>query len=147
MPAGVPGATVTVDNDAKVIVDSTGCLDLEKIPEKLIVIGAGVIGAAAASHKQSGAPPSRLDSGTSAGLEMGSVWRRLGTEAPLAASDPPPLPPPPPPPPLPPARAGDRRPVPPPHPAPHRRRDRKEVQADPREAGVGRAWGEAGPSG
>jgi len=57
VPAGVPGATVTVDNDAKVIVDSTGCLDLEKIPEKLIVIGAGVIG-----------------------LEMGSVWRRLGTE-------------------------------------------------------------------
>jgi dihydrolipoamide dehydrogenase len=46
---------VPVDEEA--IVSSTGCLALSKIPKKLIVIGAGVIG-----------------------LEMGSVWRRLGSE-------------------------------------------------------------------
>jgi len=38
-------------------VDSTGALDLDKVPSKLAVIGGGVIG-----------------------LEMGSVWRRLGSE-------------------------------------------------------------------
>jgi len=43
--------------DEKVVVSSTGALSLEKIPEKLIVIGGGVIG-----------------------LEMGSVWSRLGAE-------------------------------------------------------------------
>ena len=37
--------------------DSTGALDLDKIPKTMAVIGGGVIG-----------------------LEMGSVWRRLGTE-------------------------------------------------------------------
>jgi hypothetical protein len=41
----------------KKIVDSTGALELESIPKKLAVIGGGVIG-----------------------LEMGSVWARLGTE-------------------------------------------------------------------
>mmetsp|Transcript_58955 Transcript_58955/g.164746 ORF Transcript_58955/g.164746 Transcript_58955/m.164746 type:complete len:496 (-) Transcript_58955:48-1535(-) len=46
-----------VDNNAKRIVDSTGALDLPEIPKKMAVIGGGVIG-----------------------LEMGSVWRRLGTE-------------------------------------------------------------------
>jgi dihydrolipoamide dehydrogenase len=40
-----------------VVVDSTGALELPKVPEKMVVIGGGVIG-----------------------LEMGSVWRRLGSE-------------------------------------------------------------------
>ena len=46
-----------VEVDEKVIVTSTGALELGKIPKKLIVIGAGVIG-----------------------LEMGSVYARLGAE-------------------------------------------------------------------
>jgi len=46
---------VPVDN--KVIVDNAGALDFNEVPKKLGVIGAGVIG-----------------------LEMGSVWRRLGSE-------------------------------------------------------------------
>ncbi len=53
IPAPLPG--VLVDN--KRIVDSTGALTLPEVPKKLIVIGAGVIG-----------------------LELGSVWRRLGAE-------------------------------------------------------------------
>jgi dihydrolipoamide dehydrogenase len=52
-----PLPPVPVDNDGKKIVDSTGALEIDKIPEKLVVIGGGVIG-----------------------LEMGSVWARLGTE-------------------------------------------------------------------
>ncbi len=44
-----------VDIDEKRIVSSTGALALAKVPKTMIVIGAGVIG-----------------------LEMGSVWRRLG---------------------------------------------------------------------
>lgn len=52
-----PLPPVPVDNAGKKIVDSTGALDLTSIPKKMIVIGGGVIG-----------------------LEMGSVWRRLGTE-------------------------------------------------------------------
>lgn len=51
----VPGADVTVDE--KVVVTSTGALELGKIPKKMVVIGAGVIG-----------------------LELGSVYARLGTE-------------------------------------------------------------------
>ncbi len=51
----LPG--VTVDNDAGVVVDSTGALALERVPEHLVVIGGGVIG-----------------------LELGSVWRRLGAK-------------------------------------------------------------------
>lgn len=47
----------SVPLDEEVIVSSTGALKLEKVPEKMVVIGGGVIG-----------------------LEMGSVWRRLGTE-------------------------------------------------------------------
>ena len=43
--------------DEKQIVSSTGALELDKVPKHLIVIGAGVIG-----------------------LELGSVWRRLGAE-------------------------------------------------------------------
>lgn len=46
-----------VEVDEKTIVTSTGALELSKIPKKLIVIGAGVIG-----------------------LEMGSVFARLGAE-------------------------------------------------------------------
>ena len=38
----LPG--VDVDNDKKRIVDSTGALDLEEVPEHLVVIGGGVIG-------------------------------------------------------------------------------------------------------
>ena len=51
----LPG--VEVDNDAGIIVDSTGALALEQVPEHLVVIGGGVIG-----------------------LELGSVWRRLGAK-------------------------------------------------------------------
>ena len=51
----VPGADVTVDET--VVVTSTGALALPKIPKKMVVIGAGVIG-----------------------LELGSVYKRLGTE-------------------------------------------------------------------
>src|SRR5690606_10388087 len=46
-----------VEVDEKQIVSSTGALELPKVPKKMIVIGAGVIG-----------------------LELGSVWRRLGAE-------------------------------------------------------------------
>jgi dihydrolipoamide dehydrogenase len=46
-----------VEVDEKIIVTSTGALELGKIPKKLVVIGAGVIG-----------------------LEMGSVYARLGAE-------------------------------------------------------------------
>src|SRR5436190_7154792 len=52
-PTPLPGVTV----DQKRIVDSTGALDLPEVPKSLIVIGAGIIG-----------------------LELGSVWRRLGAE-------------------------------------------------------------------
>jgi len=51
--AGLPGIEV----DEKTIVTSTGALSLEKVPERLLVIGAGVIG-----------------------LELGSVWARLGAK-------------------------------------------------------------------
>lgn len=46
-----------IDIDEKRVVSSTGALTLDKVPEKMLVIGAGVIG-----------------------LELGSVWRRLGAE-------------------------------------------------------------------
>ncbi|EGB08311.1 hypothetical protein AURANDRAFT_26536 [Aureococcus anophagefferens] len=46
-----------VDNAGGKIVDSTGALVLDKIPKTMAVVGGGVIG-----------------------LEMGSVWRRLGTK-------------------------------------------------------------------
>ena len=46
-----------VEIDEKKIVSSTGALELKSVPEKLLVIGGGVIG-----------------------LELGSVWRRLGSE-------------------------------------------------------------------
>ena len=46
-----------IEIDEKKIVSSTGALELEKVPETMVVIGGGVIG-----------------------LEMGTVWRRLGTK-------------------------------------------------------------------
>jgi len=52
-PSTLPGVTI----DGKRIVDSTGALALPEVPKTLIVIGAGIIG-----------------------LELGSVWRRLGAE-------------------------------------------------------------------
>lgn len=52
-----PLPTCVVDNAKRRIVDSTGALDLTEIPKKMVVVGGGVIG-----------------------LEMGSVWRRLGAE-------------------------------------------------------------------
>ena len=51
----LPG--VEVDNDKGIIVDSTGALALDRVPDHLVVIGGGVIG-----------------------LELGSVWRRLGAK-------------------------------------------------------------------
>ena len=51
----LPGAEI--DNDNHVVVDSTGALALPKVPKHMVVIGGGVIG-----------------------LELGSVWRRLGAE-------------------------------------------------------------------
>ena len=46
-----------VDVDEKIVVTSTGALELPKVPKKMVVIGAGVIG-----------------------LELGSVYSRLGSE-------------------------------------------------------------------
>ncbi|MGH1373702.1 MAG: dihydrolipoyl dehydrogenase [Cellvibrionaceae bacterium] len=53
VPVNIPMAPV----DGDVIVDSTGALEFQEIPKRLGVIGAGVIG-----------------------LELGSVWSRLGSE-------------------------------------------------------------------
>jgi dihydrolipoamide dehydrogenase len=52
-PSSLPGVTV----DEKIVVTSTGALELAAIPKSMVVIGAGVIG-----------------------LEMGSVYARLGTQ-------------------------------------------------------------------
>ncbi|WP_018274784.1 dihydrolipoyl dehydrogenase [Teredinibacter turnerae] len=52
LPVNIPVAPV----DGDVIVDSTGALEFTEVPERLGVIGAGVIG-----------------------LELGSVWKRLGS--------------------------------------------------------------------
>ncbi|MBL8573363.1 MAG: dihydrolipoyl dehydrogenase [Hyphomicrobiaceae bacterium] len=46
-----------IEFDEKVIVSSTGALELDKVPGSLVVVGAGVIG-----------------------MELGSVWKRLGAE-------------------------------------------------------------------
>ena len=53
VPSSLPG----VEIDEKVVVTSTGALELGKVPNKMVVIGAGVIG-----------------------LELGSVYKRLGAE-------------------------------------------------------------------
>src|SRR5690606_38481969 len=52
-PTPLPG----VEIDQKQVVDSTGALALSAVPKSLVVIGAGIIG-----------------------LELGSVWRRLGAQ-------------------------------------------------------------------
>src|SRR5579863_6330723 len=46
-----------IDIDEKRVVSSTGALDFTKVPQKLLIVGAGIIG-----------------------LELGSVWRRLGAQ-------------------------------------------------------------------
>jgi dihydrolipoamide dehydrogenase len=51
--ARLPG----IDIDEKRVVSSTGALELPNVPKKLLIVGAGIIG-----------------------LELGSVWRRLGAE-------------------------------------------------------------------
>ena len=53
VPVSLPG----IDFDEKIVVSSTGALKLEKVPKKMIIVGGGYIG-----------------------LEMGSVWSRLGAE-------------------------------------------------------------------
>ncbi len=53
VPVSLPG----VKFDEKIIVSSTGALKLEQVPKKMVVVGGGYIG-----------------------LEMGSVWSRLGAE-------------------------------------------------------------------
>ncbi len=53
VPVSLPG----VNFDEKIIVSSTGALKLEQVPKKMVVVGGGYIG-----------------------LEMGSVWSRLGAE-------------------------------------------------------------------
>jgi len=53
--AGIPGVAVAIDEET--IVSSTGAIALKKVPEKMIVVGGGVIG-----------------------LELGSVWSRLGAK-------------------------------------------------------------------
>ena len=53
--APLPG--VAVENEGGKIVDSTGALELDKVPGHLVVVGGGVIG-----------------------LELGSVWKRLGAK-------------------------------------------------------------------
>ena len=53
VPISLPG----IDFDEKIILSSTGALKIENVPKKMIVVGGGYIG-----------------------LEMGSVWSRLGTE-------------------------------------------------------------------
>tara|TARA_B100000902_G_scaffold372739_1_gene400007 strand:- start:2549 stop:3949 length:1401 start_codon:yes stop_codon:yes gene_type:complete len=53
LPVSLPG----IEIDEKIIVSSTGALKLEKVPNKMVVVGGGYIG-----------------------LEMGSVWSRLGAK-------------------------------------------------------------------
>jgi len=53
--APFPGGSIQIDEQQ--IVSSTGALDLQEVPKKMVVIGGGIIG-----------------------LEMGSVWSRLGAE-------------------------------------------------------------------
>jgi dihydrolipoamide dehydrogenase len=53
VPVSLPG----IEFDEKIILSSTGALKIEKVPNKMVVVGGGYIG-----------------------LEMGSVWSRLGAE-------------------------------------------------------------------
>ena len=52
-PASIPG----IEFDEEKIISSTGALSLSKLPKKMVIVGGGYIG-----------------------LEMGSVWSRLGTQ-------------------------------------------------------------------
>ena len=54
-PASLPAGMLDIDEEY--VVTSTGCLVLKKVPKSMVVVGGGVIG-----------------------LEMGSVYARLGTE-------------------------------------------------------------------
>ncbi len=53
VPVPLPG----IDFDEKIILSSTGALKIEQVPKKMLIVGGGYIG-----------------------LEMGSVWSRLGSE-------------------------------------------------------------------
>ena len=53
VPVSLPG----IEFDEKIILSSTGALKIDQVPKKMVVVGGGYIG-----------------------LEMGSVWSRLGTE-------------------------------------------------------------------
>src|SRR5262249_33231497 len=53
----VPAALSCLPFDGRIVVDSTGALAFDQVPEHLVVVGAGYIG-----------------------LELGSVWRRLGAK-------------------------------------------------------------------
>lgn len=55
VPSSVPGGFLPIDE--KQVLSNTGAMELQEVPKKLIVVGAGVIG-----------------------LELGSVWSRLGSE-------------------------------------------------------------------
>ncbi len=57
----LPGIAV----DQKIVLDNEGALEQQSVPKKLAIIGAGVIG-----------------------LEMGSVWRRLGSEVTILEASP-----------------------------------------------------------
>lgn len=54
-PSNVPGGFLPIDE--KLVLSNTGAMELQEVPKKLVVVGAGVIG-----------------------LELGSVWSRLGSE-------------------------------------------------------------------
>src|SRR5690606_14400696 len=53
--AGIPGVAVEIDE--KVVISSTGGIALDKVPERMVGVGGGV-----------------------SGLELGSVWKRLGAK-------------------------------------------------------------------
>ena len=57
-PGSIPIDLSLAPIDQETIVDSTGALDFQKVPTRLGIVGAGIIG-----------------------LELGSVWARLGAES------------------------------------------------------------------
>lgn len=59
-PGSVPIAIPDIPYTNNLIIDSTGALEIDSVPESIAIIGAGVIG-----------------------LELGSVWRRLGSKVSL----------------------------------------------------------------
>jgi dihydrolipoamide dehydrogenase len=62
-PGSIPKPFATIPCNTDLVVDSTGALDFNHVPEQLAIIGAGVIA-----------------------LELGSVWRRLGADVTLFKS-------------------------------------------------------------